>query len=88
MVAGLFQYSSAAVDPIHHPPIPISNCPCCGGAAVAFSWVEPINAEYWEVFAAEVGCHDCGLKMESTNCDVTDREATVLHTIEAWNKRV
>lgn len=85
---GLFQYSSSAIDSVNHPPIPILNCPCCGCGAVAFSWIDPLEGYDDELYAAEVVCHDCGLKMESSDCDVTDREATVIHTIECWNKRV
>lgn len=88
MKDGLFQYSACALDPKHYPPIPIKDCPCCGCGAVAFSWIEPLEGCDDEVYAAEVVCHDCGLKMESTECDITDREATVIHNIECWNKRV
>lgn len=90
MKDGLFQYSSCALDPVNHPPIPIKDCPCCGCGAVAFSWIEPLEGYNDELYAAGVTCHECGLKLDSNDmiCDITDREATVIHTIECWNKRV
>lgn len=85
MYKGLTMYSSDAIPPVH-PPIPVKPCPFCGGNAVASSWIEEL--EDWEVFAADVCCHDCGAKIESNCKFVDDRDAMVLSVIEAWNKRV
>lgn len=85
MAKSLVMYSSTAIPPVH-PPIPVKSCPFCGGHAVASSWIEEVDD--WEVFAADVFCHDCTARIESNCKFVDDRDAMVLSVIEAWNIRV
>lgn len=85
MAKNLVMYSPTAIPSVH-PPIPVKPCPFCGGCAIASSWIEKV--EDWEVFAADVCCHDCTARIESNCKFVDDRDAMVLSVIEAWNIRV
>lgn len=88
MYKGLIMYSSDAIPPVH-PPIPVKPCPFCGGNAVTTSWIVPVD-EY-EIFAADVACHDCSAKIENSHfgdIDIFDRDAVVLNSIQRWNKRI